>query len=198
MEHFISMLQRKFEQFKNFDLSDNLSDNKQEGELSDPLPNEELQELTNGLAKLAAEKARKREFMRKKQIDWLKSKGAKPYKIFAEIIVQRSRADNIYCGINGEVDHKRIAEYLKESAQEAQGSKRDILNWLAAEGDKLANHRGLVKEFLILDQLTNASNYHKGRRIDSSTYFETSLGGISSRTLSEDIRISISKQDGKK
>ena len=119
---------------------------------------------------------------------------AQPFNVFATIAGETTRADNIYCGINGEARHKALAEYLQQEADLTQGDMHDVLKWLAKRELKLASDRRLVKNQLILDQLTDATNYQEGRLIDENTpFFNSSLDfqgqvDISDRVLPENVK----------
>lgn len=154
--------------------------------------NERAIQLEGDFGKVSEAYAKIRADSRVAQIGGLRADGAKPFKVFTQIAGEYSRADNIFCGINGEADHKVVSQYLREEATGADGDMKDVLSWLAAKGDELAGHRGIVKGFLILDQLTDPKNYEDGRIVDEDTgFFNSSLGDIDSRVLPDAARSGI-------
>lgn len=147
---------------------------------------ERVVQLEGDFKKVAEAYAEKRTHSRQAQIDALRADGARPFKVFTQIVGEYSRADNIFCGINGEADHRVVAGYLRQEAMTEVGDTKDVLAWLATKGDELADHRGVVKDFLILDQLTDPKNYEEGRVVDEDTgFFNSSLGDIDTRVLPE-------------
>ena len=143
-------------------------------------------QLENDFKRVAEAFAEKRVHWRQTQVDAMRADGARPFMVFTQIVGEYSRADNIFCGINGEADHKVVSQYLRGEAATADGDTRDVLTWLADKGEELAAHRGVVKDFLIVDQLTDPRNYEEGRVVDEDTgFFNSSLGDIDTRVLPE-------------
>lgn len=136
-----------------------------------------------------SETVRKQRFeARKAQIQALEAEGAMPRRVFSQIAGEYSRADNIFCGINGEADHQALAYYLRTCSQRSeQPHIKAALGWLAEQGEKLAASRRIVKDFLILDQLTDPLNYR--RTVDKDTpFFNSSLFDIDSRVMPTSVR----------
>jgi len=129
------------------------------------------------------------------QIKVLLEQGAMPYRVFDRIVGECSRADNIFCGINGEAQHKVLSRYLERAADESQGDTSLVLSWLAKRGNNLVKQRRLVKDFLILDQLTDIENYQEGRVIDEHTpFFNSSLYDIEGRVMPDLVKRSLQER----
>lgn len=158
--------------------------------------NERALQLEKGFSQYVKANTELRVNLRNAQINGFRADGVRPYKVFEEIVGQYSRADNIGCGINGEADHEVVAQYLREESETAKGDMKDILNWLAVRGQDLATYRRIVKDFLVLDQLTDPINYGDDRIVDENTTtgFRSSIREIDSRVLPARVKDNIMKR----
>ncbi len=147
----------------------------------------QAREIYESLDRIAKAQQLSRQQFRHDQINALVAEGARPFKVFAEIQGEYSRADNPGCGINGEADHLVVAEYLQTVAtSETDKIRSAILAWLSKKNIDLARSRSCVKDFLLIDQLTNKFlfSFRGDNDLEMNMGVYSSLGDISDRTLS--------------
>jgi len=129
------------------------------------------QEILHGYEDAQKHLSAQRLEWRRGQIETMVGSGASPVDIYIEIAGEKTRADNVGCGINGEVDGRVISEYFTNLAtQEEDLNKKEAYTFLADAKQKIAESRKVVKQFMVLEQLTDPTIYTEGVDIDPELY----------------------------
>lgn len=161
-------------------------------ESGESLPSKEhVDELHGRIERFVQAQSEASKTGRRAQIAAMEESGVTADRIFIEIVGEYSRADNVGCGINGTADHEVMAEYLVQAAEkETRPHMQLALSWVADQNSRLADARRMVRDFLVLDQLTDPDNYDPGTsRWETSSFFKSSLDNeIGDRVVTPELK----------